>query len=286
MAYRLICEYCDERKLPTFSEDFKREEMLCVYCPKNEEMEASCLFKGKPCCTNCKTCHKSLTKSPKGSIRSERLDVPQRGFAPERRATLTRNSFEDTNSPFISPNSMTGAHEYAYKIEQTLSRALHSRTSSQVNTEFLKAHTFLTKYVNNCFNEITPLYDSHVDGYNSITFHQKCDDSKGGMIIIISFGALYEIAAFTWKGIRKGCVESTDVQVGGAIIKDNEFEFVNFYDQFVINEPEGIRFSRKSDLYINFDDISRSVCNFDKKLANSPNWASTIQEISVYKLQV
>ena len=40
----------------------------------------------------------------------------------------------------------------------------------------------------------------------------------------------YEIAGFSWKGIRRGCPESCDVQVGGAIIRNGEFSFMQFQD--------------------------------------------------------
>ena len=74
--------------------------------------------------------------------------------------------------------------------------------------------------------------------------------------------------------------------MGGAIIRNNSFEFVAFKDSFVYSLPEGIRFSSQSDLYLNFDDKSKSICNFDPRLKGNAHWHSEIEEISVYKLQI
>lgn len=286
MIDRLICERCDERKLPIYPEEHKEEETHCSYCPHNSRMFAECLVKGKPSCANCKINQKSQTKSPASSLRSGAIEFPgtnRFNQVSDKRSMQSGGSYDEFNTPLKSPSSISAMQEITTKIEKSF-QSIHSRRSSQVQTEFLKANNFLTKYVSGSFHELTVLYDSQRDAYSSNTFHAKCDDSKGGIIIVISLGGGYEIAAFSWKGIRKGCPENSDVQIGGAIIKNNDFEFHNFQDQFVINEPEGVRFSRKSDLYLNFDNISASICNFDKKLANNPNWTNWIQEISVYKL--
>lgn len=77
---------------------------------------------------------------------------------------------------------------------------------------------------------MAPLYDSRKDGISAAAFHKHCDDSKGGIILIIMLKQGYSIVGFSWKGIRKGIRESSDVQVGGAIIRGKEIEFVNMRD--------------------------------------------------------
>ena len=77
-------------------------------------------------------------------------------------------------------------------------------------------------------------------------------------------GSGYEVAAFSWTGIRQDCSENS--QVDGMIIKKNAREFLTFTNQFVINEPEGIRCSRNTEVSVNFDKVEYSICNFEKKL--------------------
>ena len=285
MVERLICEGCDTGRLLIRPDEAKEEENYCAYCPA-DGTRAECLFQGKPACVNCKINKKSQTKSPAGSIRSERVEPPQTNWLAQlkNKKDSRTGSADGSLSPGRSRTS--GAQLHATMITAALDRALHSRNSSQVSSEFLKANAFLLKYVGKQKQELVPLYDSIQDGLSAHAFHSKCDDSKDGIIVILSLAPGYEVAGFSWKGIRKGCPENSDVQAGGAIIRHSHFEFVVFSDNFVINEPEGIRFSRKSDLYVNFDQLTSSVCNFDKKLANNPLWTDWISSIKVYKLQV
>ena len=283
MAARLICEHCDNRTLSQHKEENKTGELACLYCPV-EEMPAIGLFQGKPCCINCKINQRSQTISPSGSIRSERVDLVsvKTSIQIEKKAAYVGRSCEDLAGAFRSHNPIAGA-----KPVSNSTLKYHDQGSfSQVNTEFLKANAFLLRYVSKSCTLPAPLYDSSVDGFSARVFHSKCDESKAGIIIIVSLGSGYEIAAFSWKGNRKWCVENSDVQLGGAKITDGQFEFVSFQDQFIINEAEGIRFSRMSDLYLNLDNIHMSVCNFDRKLASNPRWTSWIHDITVYKLQI
>ncbi|CAG9317016.1 unnamed protein product [Blepharisma stoltei] len=286
MGDLLICKECDKGNLPLYAHEEKTEEYMCVYC--QYEMEAECLVDGQPCCVECKMNRKSQMKSPAGSIRSEKFETgstrmggPGSTFGGDRSTARTVTNIED--APKSTPRGTPG---FIDNVGKSLDKLIHRRADSNLSAEHFKAHRFLQKYIAHNFNELTCLYDSRNDGRSSVAFHRKCDDSKGGIIMIITLSLGYEIAAWSWKGIRKGCTQNSDVQMGGAIIQNNSFDFCSFADQVIINEPEGIRFSSESDLYMNFDYLERSVCNFDKRLKGNARWTTYIEEISVYKLQI
>ena len=212
---------------------------------------------------------KTQNKSPAGSIRSDHDSF---------KGTAQRSSIE--------PPKPASSKNIAIQLKKSLEMHVHKRGDSAVSVEFFKAHKFLQKYITNNFNEISCIFNTTNDGFNSAAFHSKCDDCKNGIIVIISLTLDYEIAAFSWKGIRKGISQFNDSQMGGAIIKNNSFEFVAFKDNIVYSLQEGIRFSSENDLYLNFDDKDKSICNFDQKLKRNQLWTSFIQEISVYRLQI
>lgn len=269
----LICADCDDGKLPRFADEEKYEETMCAYC--QFEMEAECLVDGRPACIDCKMNKKSQMKSPAGSVRSDNKSTIS-GIS------STRHERRDSKvSNYRYP--LTTTHEFAQKVERVL--APYKRGDSNVPPESVKANIFLQKYTSDRFQDLVHLYNTHNDGYSGSSFHGKVDN-KGGIIIIILLASGYEIGAYSWKGIKKGKHEENDVQSGGVIIKNGAYEFVSFPDQYVINEPEGVRFSRSSSLYLNFDDLEESVCNFDKNLAGNEAWTRLIREISVYRLQL
>ena len=253
MENRHVCKHCEDSQIFICYDEHKEEELSCSFCPQPSE----CLYKGKSCCVSCRGHQLTQSRSRQGSIRSDKLN------------TLNRITPSSDNDSMISHSSIY--HSPTNKAEK------------QVSTEFVKAHNFLQKYLRN--SDMVSLYDSRKDGYSSRAFHSKCEDSKGGLIILIVLKIGYAVAGFTWKGIRRSCKESLDVQAGGAIIKENAIDFVSFSDQVVFNENEGIRFSRASDLYINFDDLESSICKFDRKLAHKDGWTSWIKCILAYKLQ-
>ena len=260
MAERLICERCHSGKFPLHPDEVKEEEDYCVFCG-NGETRAECLFQGQPACINCKMSNKRHTKSPAGSIHSQYMLLPP-GRLDERSQDGSVRSFATSQSSVFT----------------------ESRSRNPVSTEFLKANAFLQKYVGSERESLVPLYDSQTDGLSAATFHAKCDDCKHGIIVVVSLTNDYEVAGFSWKGIRRGTAECCDVQAGGAIIAQGEVKFVVFRDKYVINEREGIRFSRKSDLYLNFDHLASSQCNFDQTLAQTPGWTDWISAVRVYKL--
>ncbi|OMJ89256.1 hypothetical protein SteCoe_8644 [Stentor coeruleus] len=262
-----VCEECyiGDITKGKLSEDGKAEEYTCLFCNNGE---AECLYQGKPSCISCKSNKKNKDKSPATSIRSD---------SGSRKGNF--NTVKDFSRP-VPPQSI------AEQFKKIIEINTHRRGDSSVSVQFYKAHKFLQKYTSNCFNEILCLYNSKRDGMKSTTFHEKCDECKYGIIMILRLCTGYEIAGFTWKGIKKGNFQINDSQMGGAFIRDTKFELVPFKDNIVYSLPEGIRFSSENDLYVNFDDISKCLCTFDSRLKGNQIWSSYIEEISVYKLQI
>ena len=264
MGDYFICEECDNGTYNLQTEEIKQEELTCVFCSSDAEI----LFEGQPSCVNCKMNRRAHHKSPAGSFRSDHESTP----------TLKRPTVRD----ILKPPSMT--------IANTLMRGMeihgHKRGDSTVPVEHFRAHKFLQKYITGSLAELACLYSTRSDGMSGAVFHEKCDDCKHGLIVIVSLSLGYQIAAFTWKGIRKGISQANDSQMGGAIIKNNHFEFVSFKDKLVYSVPEGIRFSTENDLYLNFDDKDKSLCGFDQRLQGTQMWTTYIDEISVFKLLI
>lgn len=198
MGDLLICKECDKGNLPLYAHEEKTEEYRCVYC--QYEMEAECLVDGQPACVECKMNRKSQIKSPAGSIRSERLEsgsVRMGGSNSnlDRASNIDRGSNRGGEDPPIrTPRGTAG---FINNVEKSLEKLVHRRVDSSVSPEYYKAHRFLQKYITNNFNELTCLYDWKNDEKTSAAFHRKCDDSKGGIILIISLSLGYEIAAFS-----------------------------------------------------------------------------------------
>jgi hypothetical protein len=268
MSDFLICDECDKGDYKIYHEENKVEEYICSYCV---ESEAECLVDGQPACVGCKMNKKTQNKSPADSIRSDQGSY---------KGNTSRISIEHSN---LKP---TATKNISDQLKKNLEMHIHKRGDSTVPVEYYKAHKFLQKYITNNFNELLCIYNTTNDGFNPSSFHSKCDDCKNGIIIIISLSLEYEIAAFSWKGIRRGIIQASDNQMGGALIRQNSFEFVPFKDNIVYNLPEGIRFSSDNDLYLNFNEKEKSICNFDPRSKVNQLWTSNILEISVYRLQI
>lgn len=266
MSDFLICEECDNGTYNVNSEENKVEEYLCVFC--KFDSEAECLVDGQPSCVNCKMNRKSQHKSPCGSIRSDSGSV--KGV----KAIAARDSLK------VPGKSIVGS------LIRGMEMHGHKRGDSSVSVECFKAHKFLQKYTTNNLNELVCLYNSVTDGISASAFHAKCDDCKHGIIVIIKLTLGYEIAGFSWKGIRKGISQVNDSQMGGVVIKNNSFEFSQFQDKMIYSLPEGIRFSTENDLYLNFDDMAKSLCGFDPRLKSNQLWTTYIEKITAYKLHI
>jgi hypothetical protein len=262
----LICDECDKGDLRVFPEETKVEEYICQLCKYGE---AECLVDGLPACVGCKMNKRNQNKSPAGSIRSDNGSTN----------ALKRRLLEPPLKTLASKN-------IADQLKKSLEIHVHKRGDSSVAVEFYKAHKFLQKYTAGNLQELVCLYSSKNEGFASNQFHKKCDDSKSGLIVIIKLTLGYEIAAFSWKGIRKGMTQANDPQMGGGFIRSNTFDLVPFKDNVIYSLPEGIRFSSDNDLYLNFDDKERSLCNFDPRLKGNQLWTSYIEEVSAYRLQI
>lgn len=261
MSEFLICEDCNSHNLPPMPEEDKTEEYLCFYC--HFEVEAECLVDGKPSCIECKTNRLNQVKSPGSSVRSERIDPPSRpiiNFPPT--TTSKRTATLDLN--LRRPSTTRAADS-----------ASHTRSSSNVPMEQLKAHKFLMRYVGHDFRQITCLYDSDRDGISSAIFHSRVDN-KGGFIIVIRVDDDTELAGYTWKGVRPNVNELHDLQSGGAVISQQDFKLISLSDTYVINTPTGFQLTRVGDLVVNLDNWRESRCSFHE-------WPSNC-EVAVYKL--
>ena len=264
MSDCFICEECDNGTYNLQTDETKAEELTCSFCSS----EADCLLEGKAACVNCKMNRRARHKSPAGSFLSDHDS--HRGV----KKTIVLDTLKPPGSTIASA-LLKGMEAHG-----------HKRGDSSVPVEHFRAHKFLQKYIVGDFAELVCLYNTKSHGMNAAAFHGKCDDCKHGLIVIVKLTLGYQIAAFTWKGIRKGISQANDSQMGGAIIKNNNFEFVSFRDKLVYSVPEGIRFSTENDLYLNFDDKERSLCGFDQRLRGSQQWTTYIDEISVYKLLI
>eukprot|EP00359_Climacostomum_virens_P001010 CAMPEP_0204897790 /NCGR_PEP_ID=MMETSP1397-20131031/929_1 /ASSEMBLY_ACC=CAM_ASM_000891 /TAXON_ID=49980 /ORGANISM="Climacostomum Climacostomum virens, Strain Stock W-24" /LENGTH=223 /DNA_ID=CAMNT_0052065567 /DNA_START=101 /DNA_END=769 /DNA_ORIENTATION=+ len=219
-------------------EDDKTEEYLCFYC--HFEVEAECLVDGKPSCIECKTNKLNQVRSPGSSVRSERIDPPLMLVTqPSSTTSKRKNATSDWN--MHRPTTSRAGDS-----------ATHTRSSSNVPMEQLKAHKFLMRYVNHDFRQITCLYDSDRDGVSSSIFHSRVDN-KGGFIMVIKFDDAIEIAGYTWKGVRPNVNELHDLQSGGAVVNHFDFKLVSLADTYVINTPTGFQLTRSGDLVINLD---------------------------------
>lgn len=265
MSDFLVCEQCSKGDISIFQEEYKIEEHICVFCRHGE---AECLVDGLPTCVPCKMNKKIKHKSPAGSIQSDNGSYKS---PPKKRQNDPEKS--------IIPKNI------ADRLIECLDIYNHKRGDSSVAVEFYKAHKFLQKYVSNNHSELVILYNTKSDGFKGNIFHARCDDCKNGLIIIVSLTLGYEIAAFTWKGIRRGMPQGNDSQMGGAIIRNGTFELIPLKDNIIYSMPEGIRFSSENDLYLNFDVKEKSLCNFDERLKGNATWTTYIEKISVYKLQ-
>ncbi|OMJ65123.1 hypothetical protein SteCoe_39181 [Stentor coeruleus] len=267
MSDFLVCEECNKGDDSIFQEEYKIEEHICVFCRYGE---AECLVDGQPTCVPCKMNNKIENKSSAGSINSDRGSYKS---SPKKHQNVTINKS-------VIPKNI------ADQLKQCIDIYNHKRGDSSVAVEFYKAHKFLQKYISNNHSELVVLYNTKSDGFKGDTFHSRCDDCKNGLIIIISLTLGYEIAGFTWKGIRRGIPQINDLQMGGAIIKNDSFEIIPFKDNLVYSVPEGIKFSSENDLYFNFDAKEKSLCNFDMRLKGNSIWGTYIEKVLVYKLQI
>ncbi|OMJ89483.1 hypothetical protein SteCoe_8386 [Stentor coeruleus] len=262
----LVCNECSKGEMTLFQEENKEEEYICVFCNHGE---AEYLIDGQPGCIECKHNKKNKHRSSASSLRSEK-DIIQ-----------------------TSPTKLTAVHEksgvpnnIAEQLKLCMEICNHRPGDSTVSVEMYKAHKFLQKYISKSQNELIALYNTKNDGFSAMAFHSRCDDCKNGLIIILSLNLGYEIAAFTWKGIRKNISKTNDSQMGGAFINSNSFELVPFNDSTVFSLAEGIRFGADNSLYLNFDVKEKSLCNFDPRLKDNLLWTSYIVEITIYKLQI
>lgn len=272
MSDFFVCPDCGEDEYRVFREEDKVEETICEYC---KHAGAECLLEGKPSCASCKMNRKTQIKSPAGSYRSDSsLSKPTKAIA---------NSFAEQLKHGIK--SKISLREDFNDSEVPSSPAIvHKRGESAVPADLLKGHHFLQKYVSGHVAELVLLYNSQQHGMSSAAFHSKCDDSKNGLIVIVSLTHGMQIAGFTWKGIRKGTGNANDTQLGGAVIKDGSFELFKFKNNIVFNVAEGIKFSSESDLYINFDDKSKCLCNFVAQFRGNSSWTEDIEDIKAYRL--
>lgn len=266
MSEFLVCNECSKGEMTLFPEENKEEEYICVFCNHGE---AEYLIDGQPGCIECKHNKKNKLRSPASSLRS----------------SIDNNQTSPTKFPTVHekpgvPKNM------AEQLKLCMEICNHKTGDSSVSVEMYKAHKFLQKYIAKSDNELISLYNSKNDMWSARNFHSRCDDCKNGLIIIISLNLGYEIAAFTWKGIRKNISKTNDSQMGGAFINNNSFELVPFNDNTVFSLAEGIRFGADNSLYLNFDVKGKSLCNFDPRLKDNSLWSSYIIEITVYKLQI
>ena len=177
MGEFLVCDECDKGDYKIYHEDDKVEEYLCVYC--KYESEAECLVDGQPACVTCKMNKKSQNKSPAGSIRSN----------PDSHKVAKPKTFLEPTKPEPTKNIVN-------QLKKGMDVYSHKRGDSTVSVEYYKAHKFLQKYITHNFHELVCLYNSKNDQLTSTAFHNKCDDCKLGIIIIIMLDG-YEIAAFS-----------------------------------------------------------------------------------------
>ena len=269
-----ICHECGGDDHLVFREEDKEEELICEYC---KGVSAECLVDGRPCCQSCKLNRKSQAKSPAGSIRSD-------GKAKTVAVAVIAGSFADQLKHGIKGKLMRAENSSNDPDAPSVPAIVHKRGESAVTADLLKGHNFLQKYVNGVFSELVLLYSSKNDGFSSEVFHKKCEDSKNGLIIIVSLIHGLQVAAFSWKGIRKGMPQCNDSQLGGAVIRGNSFEMTKFRSSTIFNLKEGIKFSNENDLYINFDEKEKSICNFAEQLRGSSSWTNEIDEIKAYRL--
>jgi hypothetical protein len=267
--YFFVCPECGVDDHSLFEED-KIEETICDYC---KDAPAECLIDGRPCCQSCKLNSRSKAKSPAGSIRSD-------GKA--KQVSVIAGSFADQLKHGIkSKLKATDSHDTE---TPSVPAIVHKRGESAVTADLLKGHSFLQKYVNGLFSELVLLYSSKNEGISISAFKNKCEDSKNGLIVIVSLRQGLQVAAFSWKGIRKGMANINDSQLGGAIIRGNSFDMFKFRSNTIFNLPEGIKFSNENDLYINFMELEKSICNFAEQLRGNANWTNDIDEIKAYRL--
>ena len=274
MSEFFVCPDCGEDEYRILREEDKVEETICEYC---KHAGAECLVDGRPSCVSCKMNRKTQVKSPAGSFRSDN--------SRSKPTKVIASSFAEQLKHGIKSRIPNRKDSAEYETP-SIPAIVHKRGESGIPADLLKGHSFLQRYVNGNGAELVMLYNSKVDGMSSVAFHGKCDDSKNGLIIIVALTQGVQIAAFSWKGIRRGIGNSNDSQLGGAIIRGNTFELSKFKNNIIYYVAEGIKFSSESDLYLNFDDKDKCICNFIDQFRGNNAWTENIEEIKAYRLLV